>query len=529
MLINMSRMSQQIALRFLDRTGLVNVERNRRFTFWQLHVLTNKLCNSIKDKFGLSEGDVYATLLENDNMGLFHFWMTKSPVTALWLDIRDSLEEHLNHIDYIQPRLIFIESKIISQYYEHLSNRDIAIVCMDKKNEALPNVNYFWDLLDKASSAEPDIEYVGDDVDQHICLLQFTGGTTGKAKCVMYSFSNIFRSGCNPAHYYEALPFDHPKALLSSPINHVATGQMVIPVYLKGGTIFTTNKSDIEKMGKTVEQEKIDFIYTIPTVLYRILDMDMPQKYDLSSLKTIRYGASPISPSKLESLLKEFGKIFVQGYASSECWPPVTILAKKDHGTETEEQIKRLGSVGQPVPGVEIRICDDNGQELPVNEKGEIWVRGPNTIKGYFKDPEQTRENFSANGFWKSGDVGFIDDKGYVFLVDRKKDMIVSGGYNIYATEVENCINRHPTVQNCAVVGIPDENWGEAVCGVVVLKKGEIVQEQELIDFCKQHLARYKAPKRIDFVDELPLSSVGKVLRKDIKKRFWKEKERRIH
>jgi len=304
---------------------------------------------------------------------------------------------------------------------------------------------------------------------------------------------------------------------------------MVIPVYLKGGTIFTTNKSDIEKMGKTVEQEKIDFIYTIPTVLYRILDMDMPQKYDLSSLKTIRYGASPISPSKLESLLKEFGKIFVQGYASSECWPPVTILAKKDHGTETEEQIKRLGSVGQPVPGVEIRICDDNGQELPVNEKGEIWVRGPNTIKGYFKDPEQTRENFSANGFWKSGDVGFIDDKGYVFLVDRKKDMIVSGGYNIYATEVENCINRHPTVQNCAVVGIPDENWGEAVCGVVVLKKGEIVQEQELIDFCKQHLARYKAPKRIDFVDELPLSSVGKVLRKDIKKRFWKEKERRIH
>ncbi len=178
---------------------------------------------------------------------------------------------------------------------------------------------------------------------------------------------------------------------------------------------------------------------------------------------------------------------------------------------------------------MEIRICDDNGQDLPVGEKGEIWIRGPNTVKGYFKDPEQTMENFSANGFWKSGDIGFIDDKGYVFLVDRKKDMIVSGGYNVYATEVENCINRHPAVQSCAVVGIPDEYWGEAVCGVVVLRKGEVIQQQALIDHCKQHLARYKAPKKIDFVDELPLSPVGKVLRREIKKKFWAEKGRGIH
>jgi acyl-CoA synthetase (AMP-forming)/AMP-acid ligase II len=529
MLINMGRLLRQTALCFSDRTALVNIERNRRFTFWQLHELTNKLCNLIKEKFGLYEGDVYATLLENDNMGLFHFWMTKSPVTALWLDIRESVEEQLNQIDYVQPRLIFIEAKLLSQYYEHLSNRDISIVCMDETKEALPNVHYFWDLLDEASSMEPSMEYVLDDVAQHICLLKFTGGTTGRAKCVMFSLSNILSPGCNPVHYYEVLPFDYPKALLSSPITHVASGQMVIPVYLKGGTVVTTNKADIERMGRIIEQEKIDFIYTIPTVLYRMLDTNMPREYDLSSLKTIRYGASPISPSKLESLLKEFGQIFVQGYASTECWPPATVLARKDHGTDTEEQIKRLGSVGQPVPCVEIRICDDNGQDLPVGEKGEIWIRGPNTVKGYFKDPEQTMENFSANGFWKSGDIGFIDDKGYVFLVDRKKDMIVSGGYNVYATEVENCINRHPAVQSCAVVGIPDEYWGEAVCGVVVLRKGEVVQQQALIDHCKQHLARYKAPKKIDFVDALPLSPVGKVLRREIKKKFWAEKGRGIH
>jgi len=529
MLINMTNLSKQLALRFPDKIALFNVERKRLFTYWQLHTLTNKITNLIKDKYGLVEGDFYATLLENDNMGLFHFWMTKSSVTALWLDIRESLEEHLNQIDYIEPRLIFIESKLLLQYYEALTNRGIAIVCMDKIKETLPGVFYFWDLLDKASYEAPNLEYVADDVNHHICLLQFTGGTTGKAKCAMYSFSNIFTSGCNPVHYYEALPFDHPKALLSSPINHVATGQMVIPILFKGGTIFTHNRPDIEEMGKIVEKERIEFVYSIPTVLYRMLDMNMPQKYDLSSLKTIRYGASPISPSKLENLINEFGRIFVQGYASSECWPPVTILAKRDHGLQTEEQVKRLSSVGQPVPGVEIRICSDVGDELPLNEKGEIWVRGPNTIKGYYKDPEQTSENFSSSGFWKSGDVGFIDEKGYVFLVDRKKDMIVSGGYNIYATEVENCINSHPAVQNCAVVGIPDENWGEAVCGVVVLKKGEILEKQSLIDFCKQHIARYKAPKKVDFVDELPLSPVGKVLRREIKKRFWKEIDRGIH
>ena len=529
MLINMSRLLRQMALRFSERMALVNVERNRRFTFWQLHVLTNKLCNLIKDKFGLSEGDVYATLLENDNMGLFHFWMTKSPATALWLDIRESVEEQLSQIDYVQPRLIFIEAELLSKYYEHLCDRDIAIVCMDKTDEALKNVHCFWDLIDKASSSEPSIEYVADDVDQHICLFKFTGGTTGRAKCVMFSLSNILNPGFNPAHYYEVLPFDHPKALLSSPITHVASGQMVIPVCVKGGTIVTTNRADIERMGSIIEQEKIDFIYSIPTVLYRMLDMNMPRKHDLSSLKTIRYGASPISPSKLESLLKEFGQIFVQGYASTECWPPATMLVRRDHGTETEEQIKRLGSVGQPVPCVEIQICDDNGLKQPIGEKGEIWIRGPNTVKGYFKDPEQTSENFSANGFWKSGDIGFIDDKGYVYLVDRKKDMIVSGGYNVYATEVENCINRHTAVLNCAVVGIPDENWGEAVCGIVVLRKGATVEQQELIDYCKQHLARYKAPKKIDFVNELPLSSVGKVLRREVRRKFWKEREREIH
>jgi acyl-CoA synthetase (AMP-forming)/AMP-acid ligase II len=261
-------------------------------------------------------------------------------------------------------------------------------------------------------------------------------------------------------------------------------------------------------------------VYAVPTVLYRMLEMDLPRKYDLSSLKTIRYGGAPISPSKLEVLLALFGPIFVQGYGSTECWPSVTILARKDHGTHSPEQIKKLNSVGRPLPGEEVIICDDNGEILPPGQRGEICIRGPNTVEGYYNNPELTAENFSESGFWKSGDIGYVDAQGYVYLVDRKQDMIITGGYNVYAIEVENCLNSHPAVQNSAVVGIPHESWGEAVCAMVLPSRGCKPASQELKEHCKQHLARYKVPKKIEITDQLPLSPAGKVLRREVRRRL---------
>jgi len=524
MLVNMSRIFKQMALRFSDRTALVNVERNRRYTYRHMHDLTNRICHLIEDRFGLGEGDVFATLLENDNLSFFHPWLTKSTATAVWLDMRSSREEQLYQIDHVRPRLIFIESDILPRFYRDLRDRDIIVVCMDHGKDVPPDVSDFWTILEDMPKTDPGVEYEAHDADRHRCVLKFTGGTTGKAKCVMYTLSNLLTAGCNPVHYQEVLPFDAPKGLLSSPINHVATGQMLFPLYFRGGTVVTSNRADIETMGSIVEKEKIDFIYTIPTVLYRMLDTRLPEKYDLSSLKTIRYGASPMSPAKLEQLLEAFGQIFVQGYASTECWPPATVLPRADHRTDEERYIRRLGSVGQPVPGVEIQICHEDGRPASSGETGEIWIRGPHTVRGYYKDPAQTRENFSENGFWKSGDIGRVDEEGYVYLVDRKKDMIVTGGMNVYAVEVEKCINRHPYVHDCAVVGIPHEDWGEAVCAVVVPKEGAPVEPGELIEHCKTHLARYKAPKHIEFVEDLPHSSVGKVLRREVKRRYWEEK-----
>ena len=520
MLMNMSRILGQTALGHSNRIALVNIERDRRFTYRQLHELTNRICHLIRRRFGLGEGDIFATLLENDNLSFFHPWLFKSAATAVWLDLRASREEQLLQIDHVRPRLIFMETADLELYLEPLQERGIPVVCMDQGAEQPPGVHFFWDLLEEMPSSDPDEEYEGMDVERHIAVLKFTGGTTGKPRCVTYSLWNLLSAGCNPIHYCEVLPFERPRALLSSPINHVATGQMLFPLIFRGGTVVTSNRADIETMGRIVEREKIDFIYTIPTVLYRILDSGLHRRHDLRSLKTIRYGASPMSPAKLQELLDVFGRIFVQGYASTECWPPATVLLRSEHRTDSEEHVRRLASVGRPVPGVEVRICDDEGRELPSGQTGEIWIRGPHTVRGYYRDPEETRLNFSPRGFWKSGDLGRIDPEGYVYLVDRKKDLIVTGGFNVYAMEVENCLNRHPAVHCSAVVGVPDEEWGEAVCAAVVLKPGAALGPQGLIDHCKAHLARYKAPKRIDFVAELPLSPIGKILRREVRRQY---------
>ena len=520
MYINVARLMRQTARRYWDQPALVNVERDRVFSFGRLHKLTNRITHVLEAGFGLGEGDCYATLLENDNMGLFHLWMAKAMPTALWLGILDSKRDHLAQLDWVGAKLVFMETRLVEEYYQDLRERGISVVAMDRPEHTPEGVYYFWDLVERASAEEPDHEFAYDDPARHVAVLRYTGGTTGRPKCTMYSIANMYSAGLNPIHYTELFPFDRPKAILSTPITH-ASGATVLPVHFKGGQVITLNRADIDAMCRTVEQTAADMIYTVPTVLYRMLDMKLPDKYQLGSLKTIRYGSSPISPSKLEALLGQFGKIFVQGYASTESWPPATILGRDEHAFETEEQRRILKSVGNPVPGVEVMICDDDGNELGPGQEGEIRIRGGNTISGYYRDPEQTGANFSENGFWKSGDIGHCDEQGRIFLVDRKKDMIITGGFNVYAQEVENVLNAHPAVQNSTVVGVPHEYWGEAVCGVVMKKPDAKVTQEELIAFCKENLTRYKAPKSIEFVSELPLSAVGKVLRREVRKRYW--------
>jgi acyl-CoA synthetase (AMP-forming)/AMP-acid ligase II len=520
MYVNMGRIFQQTALQFAADPAVLNIERNRSFSYAQMHTLTNRLSNALKQRFNLGPGDFYATLLDNDNMSLFHPWMLKSPVGAAWIDVNESVSQQVIQIDHVQPRLVFLEARLLPELHTHLQERRMNVVTMDRPQNSWPGVTCFWDLLDQGADAEVGEEFAAHNAAEHISVLRFTGGTTGRAKCAMYTPSNMWIWGCNPAHYYETFPFEHPRALFFSPLHHAASGSVVIPAHIKGGTIITLNQADPESIGRAIERHRADMVYAVPTVLYRMLEMNLPSKYDLKSLKTIRYGGAPISPSKLEVLLALFGQIFVQGYGSTECWPSVTILARKDHGTDSPEQIQKLNSVGRPLPGEEVIICDNNGEILPPGQRGEICIRGPNTIEGYYKDPALTAKNFSESGFWKSGDIGYVDEAGYLFLVDRKQDMIITGGYNVYAIEVENCLNSHPAVENSAVVGIPHETWGEAVCALVLASQGCRPSSRELKDHCKHHMANYKVPKRIEFVDRLPLSPAGKVLRREVRRQL---------
>jgi len=518
MLANMGRLIGQNARQYWERRALVNLERDRSFSFGQMHLLSNRMSHVLTGRFGLRQGDVYVNLLENDHVALFHPWMLKCPATGAWIDVRESLAEQLKQIDYVTPRAAFIETRFLGDLMDPLLDRGIELVCMDPPPEKRPGLHSFWDLVERASDAEVNAEFAWDDASSHVSVLRFTGGTTGTAKCAMYTPSNLWGWGMNAAHYLHTVTFPYPGALLFSPINHAASGSVVIPVQLKGGTLYTLNKADVGVIAHNIQKERIELIYTVPTVLYRMLDL--PAKHDFSSLKTIRYGGAPISPSKLELLLRRFGQIFVQGYGSTECWPSCTVMTREDHRLDSPEQIARLASVGRPFPGEEILLCNDDGSQVPAGTQGELYIRGPNTIQGYYKAVELTAENFTSNGFWKSGDLGYSDDEGYIFLVDRKKDMIITGGYNVYATEVENCLNSHPGVSSSAVAGVPDEDWGEAVCALVTLRQGADLSASELIAYCRKHLAGYKVPKKLELVESLPVSAVGKVLRREVRRHY---------
>jgi len=459
MLINMNRLIGQIVQRHKTATALVNIERRRQFTYLEMYRLTNKACHAITGRFGLRSGDFYATLLENDHMGFFHPWMFKCPVSAAWLDIRESRQVQLQQIDHVMPRLVFIERHLLRELLKPLLEREITIIVMDRPSQPNPGLFYFWDVIAACSDDEVDAELAYDDAQQHTALLRFTGGTTDNAKCAAYSLSNLWSWGMNPSHYIHVIPFASPRGMFFSPINHAASGSLIIPIFIKGGTVLTLNRADPEQIGQMIDEHQVQLIYAVPTILYRMLDVGLSKRNDLRSLQTVRYGGAPISPSKLEELLDQFGNVFVQGYGSSECWPSATILPREEHIRDSHNSRTHLNSVGQVVPGEELIICNEEGQKLPTGQKGEIYIRGANTISGYYRAPELTMQHFTPNSFWKSGDIGLINEDGFIYIIDRKKDMIITGGYNVYASEVENCLNSHPCVKNSAVVGLPDDTW----------------------------------------------------------------------
>jgi acyl-CoA synthetase (AMP-forming)/AMP-acid ligase II len=342
----------------------------------------------------------------------------------------------------------------------------------------------------------------------------------------MFTLDHFFAC-CDSFYINPDFGFDETARYLAlAPLSHVA-GIAFLATFFTGGATYTLNTPDLMTWCKTVQEERITHSLLVPTLLYRLADMNSAEVYDLSSLRTLAYGAAPIAPAALGRLVEQFGRVFVQLYAATETAMCISVLGKSDHDTDGEAALRRLGSAGRITPGVELIIADDDGNPRPTGTTGEIWIRARATIPGYYKNPDATAAEFT-NGFWKSGDLGYLDEGGYLFIVDRKKDMIVSGGFNVYAVEVEAALSEHPAVLMSAVVGVPHPDWGEAVHAEIILRDGVEAAEGELVDFVKARLGSYKAPKSVAFVPELPLSPVGKVLRRRVKEPYWAGHDRRV-
>ena len=527
MKMNFCRVMRNQALRSCDAEAIVNIERDRRYTYRQYHLLTNRIANALRESLNITAGDKYLLILENDNLSLLLFPSSfKQAGTVVMTNLRDPLEEHARQVALVKPKLVFLETRLLDSYYAMLRALQCDIVIMDtpeNAGELPPGVHCFWQLVDAASELDNDVEL---DTDEHICLLRFTGGTTGKGKCAMYSIENLM--ACRDSGFINTdLGFNASTRLLHvSPLSH---GSMMsfYPTFFAGGTNITMNQLDMEKWREVVESERVTHSFLVPTVLYRLLELQRSHPRDFSSLQTLMYGAAPMSPDKLGELVDCFGQIFAQGYAATEAAMYISVLEKADHRPGDATALKRLSSAGRATPGVEVYIADENGRQLACGETGEIRIRCKAIIKGYYNNPEATAAEFD-NGAWKSGDLGYVDEAGYIYIVDRLKDMIISGGFNVYAVEVESALASHPAVLMSAVVGIPHPEWGEAVHAEVQLRSGASTSAAELMTHVKAGLGSYKAPKSLVFVDELPTSAVGKVLRRSVREKYWKNSGRKV-
>ena len=362
---------------------------------------------------------------------------------------------------------------------------------------------------------------------EQLAALVPTGGTTGRPKGVMVTHRNIAVSMANSIinNYY---PPQQPIVnLAAAPMTHTA-GFLSIPCSARGGTVVVLTKPDPMALLDAVEKHRVTEFFLPPTVIYRLLETPGLADRDLSSLCYLMYGAAPMSVEKLKQALTVFGPILFQGYGQSEAPGGISCLRPGDHFVDGKiASDERLSSCGLPSVLNSLCIMDDAGQSLPRGITGEICVRGEIVMKGYYKQPEKTAETI-VDGWLHTGDLGYLDSEGFLHITDRKRDMIITGGFNVFPGEVEQVLWRHSSVLDCAVIGVPDAEWGEAVKAVVELKPGCEPNAEELIALCKSKLGSVKAPKSVDFVRTLPRSPAGKVLKKDLREPYWRNTGRRI-
>ena len=471
---------------------------------------------------GLKAGDRVAILSPNSSLA-FEAWIGAARAGGVWVGLAAlaSADENAYVIDQREAAWLFYDSSfepVIAQIRAQCPKLR-HLVCLDRAGADAPS---FEDFIAGHGDVAPELPDDRDAVISHFT----SGGTTGRPKGAMWS-NLIWEAWC--ANAYAHLPIKKPPVhLVATSMAHGA-GVFAWPAMAFGGTTVCIQKADPLAVMEAIDRHGVTHTFMPPTVIYMMLAHPRARDFDYSTLDYFIYGGAPMSADKAAEAIDLFGPCMTQIYGQAECPCTIGILTPADHLEALADPAKRhrLLSCGRPPVFVEVEMMDDDGNLMPTGEWGEIVVRGTFVSLGYFAEPEATAE-IRAHGWHHTGDIGYKDEDGFVYIVDRKKDMIISGGLNVFPIEIERVIWSHPAVQDCAVIGVPDEKWGEAVKAVVELKAGERVSGDDLIALCKQELSPYKAPKTVEFWEELPRSGVGKVLKRKVRERFWAGHERKI-
>ncbi len=504
---------------FPDRACLI--DETGEYSYREVGARSHRTANALIAG-GLKPTDTVAILSPNA-AAAFEAWIGAARAGGVWVGLAAlaSVDENAYVINHRDAAWLFYHSSfepVIAQIRAQCPKLE-HVICLDKEGASAPSFAQFIDGFDGPAPELPD--------EPNTVISHFTsGGTTGLPKGAMWS--NLIWEAWS-ANVYAHLPIKKPPVHLCATSMAHGAGVFAWPLLPFGGTIVCLQKADPLTILEAMDKYRVTHTFMPPTVIYMMIAHPRARELDFSAMDYFIYGGAPMSADKVKQAIDLFGPCMTQIYGQAECPCTIGILTPEDHLEALADPAKahRLLSCGRPPVFVQVEMMDDEGNLLAPGAWGEIVVRGTFVSLGYYADPEATAD-ISAFGWHHTGDIGYKDEDGFVYIVDRKKDMIISGGLNVFPIEIERVIWSHPAVQDCAVIGVPDEKWGEAVKAVVELKPDGQASADEIIALCKDKLSTYKAPKTVDFWDELPRSGVGKVLKREVRAHFWKGHDRRI-
>lgn len=491
-------------------------------TYRQIDERINRLANGFIG-LGLKKGDRVAAILYNSPRAVeVRFALMKAGLCLVPINIRQSWEENAYIINHSESNLLILDEEYLPTW-KKMEGDCPGIRRVIVGGKASQEFLSYEKFIQDSDPAEPEVMVALDDLER----IAYTSGTTGRPKGVMKTIGNDLARLRNDFLNQDCLVDENDIMLNVAPLTHAARVPF-LKFYIKGACNIILRRFQEEEVLQTIQKERVTAAMFVPTMIVRLVLFPKIRNYDTSSLKQITFGQAPIPVERFRQAIEIFGNILRQTYGLSEATQPVFLLTPGDIALEEgEKKVRRLASAGRPALGIEVRIINERGEEVPRGEIGEILIRGENIMKGYWKDPQATEEVLKE-GWLYTGDLAKMDEDGFVYIVDRKKEMIISGGFNIYPREVEQAIENHPGVKEVAVIGVPDPVWGEAVKALIVAKPGVKISEEEISQLCKERIASYKKPKTIEFVTDLPKNFQGKILKRALRDQYWKGFERKV-